>query len=156
MVCEKHFWSGMAQVTWPCQVTWAMTTMITTFYFFFVLFLPINWNAGLFLIVASFNHRIKLSNSCCECWHNRCYPLNSHALSWLNAFFIYILVPRLFLILWYLRSLQRGGLQRYLMLIVHMKGNLYEVRVPGTNWTSWGGTPLSSPSTQTVYSPASS
>lgn len=64
--------------------------------------------------------------------------------------------PCSFLILSYLLPLQRCGLQRYLMLIVHMKENLYEVRAWGTDGASWGQPPFSSPSSQTVYSPASS
>lgn len=46
--------------------------------------------------------------------------------------------PCSFLILSYLPWLQSGGLQRYLMLIVHMKENLYEVWASGTDWASWG------------------
>lgn len=47
-------------------------------------------------------------------------------------------LSRSFLILSYLPRLQSGGLQRYLMLIVHMKENLYEVRASGTDRASWG------------------
>lgn len=69
---------------------------------------------------------------------------HSHAMykSYLNTVLVYVAFPYLSPILWYLRWLQSSGLQRYLMLIVHMKENLFEVWAFG-NWRSLLGGPHS-------------
>lgn len=88
------------------------------------------------------NERIE-SISCLQViWKHGMLPLKSRLISMQHNCHVWICKSSTscfscsILILWYPRWLQSSGLQSYLMLIVHMKENLYEAWVLGTDGAS--------------------
>lgn len=120
-----------------------------------------NENTGYLFILHYFNERLELSSNCrqqrCQCCVHVFFfysTLGSFTCTGpiISKYTLRVRpLPCLFLILWYLRWLQSSGLQRYLMLIVHMKENLYEVWASGTDGASWGDPPVSSVSPDSLF-----